>query len=272
MATVTMRSLLESGIHFGHQTRRWNPKMKPYIYGQRNGIYIINLQHTMRQLQKAYMAVRDVSSKGGTLIFVGTKRQAQDAVKREAERCGMYYMNNRWLGGTLTNFQTIKKSVKSLLTLEEMDASGKMDEFPKKEAILMRKDAAKLNKNLCGIKTMERVPSIMFVIDTKKEKIAVNEARRLGIPCIGIVDTNCDPDEVPIPIPGNDDAIRAINLYCAVMADAVLEGRMRADKERQEKAQEDAAKAKANADDLPEAEAEEAAVAEATMAEAEESE
>ena len=258
MATVTMRKLLEAGIHFGHQTRRWNPKMKPYIYGQRNGIYIIDLQHTMRQLQRAYITVRDTVANGGTVLFVGTKRQAQDSIKREAERCGMYYMNNRWLGGTLTNFQTIKNSVKGLLNLEEMEKTGKLDEFPKKEAILMRKETEKLNKNLCGIKTMGRVPQVMFVIDTKKERIAVNEAHRLKIPCIGIVDTNCDPEDVPIPIPGNDDAIRAINFYCSVIADAVLEGRMREDKIRAEKAQEEAEIARANADsdeELEEAEA-----------------
>lgn len=231
MAVVTMRQLLEAGIHFGHQTRRWNPKMARYIYGQRNGIYIIDLQKTLRQITKAYVVVRDVVANGGLVLFVGTKKQAQEAVTREAQRCGMYYVNNRWLGGTLTNWQTIRQSIRNLKNLEEMDASGAMEEmFKKKEAIRQRKRASKLNENLCGIKDMARVPDVMFVIDAKKEAIAIREAERLGIPCIAIVDTNSDPDTVPIPVPGNDDAIRAIQLFCSIISDAVLEGRMRADK------------------------------------------
>ena len=231
MAVVTMRQLLEAGIHFGHQTRRWNPKMARYIFGQRNGIYIIDLQKTLRQLHKAYACVRDVVAQGGTVLFVGTKKQAQETVAREAQRCGMFYMNNRWLGGTLTNWETIHQSIRKLEQMEEADSSGKLDEkFTKKEAIQVRKDIAKIEKNLCGIKKMSGIPQVMFVIDTKKETIAVREAQRCGIPCIGIVDTNCDPDVVPIPVPGNDDAIRAVGLFCSGIADAVMEGRMKADK------------------------------------------
>ena len=234
MAFVTMRQLLEAGIHFGHQTRRWNPKMGRYIFGQRNGIYIIDLQKTYKQLHKAYVLVRNVVAEGGDVLFVGTKKQAQDPIAHEAQRCGMFYVNNRWLGGTLTNYETVKKSIRSLLRLEEMDTSGKMDTLPKKEAITLRKERAKLNKNLAGIKKMSKLPDVVFVIDAKKEAIAVREAQRLGIPCIGIVDTNCDPDVVPIPIPGNDDAIRAVSLFCQVMADAALEGRMRGEKVRED--------------------------------------
>ncbi|MBI5091131.1 MAG: 30S ribosomal protein S2 [Candidatus Hydrogenedentes bacterium] len=234
MAFVTMRQLLEAGIHFGHQTRRWNPKMSRYIFGQRNGIYIIDLQKTYKQLHKAYVLVRNVVAEGGDVLFVGTKKQAQDPVAHEAQRCGMYYVNNRWLGGTLTNYETVKKSIRGLLRLEEMETNGKLDALHKKEAITLRKERVKLNKNLAGIKRMTRLPDVVFVIDAKKEAIAVREAQRLGIPCIGIVDTNCDPDSVPIPIPGNDDAIRAVSLFCQVMADAVLEGRMRGEKVREE--------------------------------------
>lgn len=234
MAFVTMRQLLEAGIHFGHQTRRWNPKMARYIFGQRNGIYIIDLQKTYKQLHKAYVLVRNVVAEGGEVLFVGTKKQAQDPIAHEAQRCGMFYVNNRWLGGTLTNYETVKKSIRGLLRLEEMDSSGKMDALTKKEAIRLRKECAKLNKNLIGIKKMSRLPDVVFVIDAKKEAIAVREAQRLGIPCVGIVDTNCDPDVVPVPIPGNDDAIRAVSLFCQVMADAVLEGRMRGEKVREE--------------------------------------
>lgn len=252
MAVVTMRQLLEAGIHFGHQTRRWNPKMARYIYGQRNGIYIIDLQKTLRQITKAYVVVRDVVANGGLVLFVGTKKQAQEAVAREAQRCGMYYVNNRWLGGTLTNWQTIRQSIRNLKNLEEMDASGAMEEmFKKKEAIRQRKRAAKLNENLCGIKDMARVPDVMFVIDAKKEAIAIREAERLGIPCISIVDTNSDPDTVPIPVPGNDDAIRAIQLFCSVISDAVLEGRMRADKVAAERGTERRMAAVSMADDEP---------------------
>ncbi len=230
MPIVTMRQLLEAGIHFGHQTRRWNPKMDRYIFGQRNGIYIIDLQKTMRQIRKAYAIVRDAVADGGTVLFVGTKKQARESVTREAERCGMFYMNNRWLGGTLTNWQTIRNSIKTLLDLEEMETSGKIEAYSKKEGITMRKHRARLDKNLCGIKKMSTPPKVMFVVDTKKENIAVKEAERLGIPCIGIVDTNADPDSVQIPIPGNDDALRAVGLFCSIIADAVLEGRMLAGK------------------------------------------
>ena len=231
MATLTIRDLLEAGIHFGHQTRRWNPKMKPFIFGQRNGIYIIDLQKTIRQLKKAYVCVRDTVARGGTVLFVGTKKQAQEAVVREAQRCGMYYVDSRWLGGTLTNWQTIRQSIRTLVRLEDMDESGKLEEmFKKKEAIRMRKRAAKLETSLGGIKAMPGLPDVLFVIDAKKEAIAIREAARMGIPCIAIVDTNSDPELVPIPIPGNDDAIRAISLYCSIMADAVLDGRMHGEK------------------------------------------
>ncbi|MCA1902507.1 MAG: 30S ribosomal protein S2 [Candidatus Hydrogenedens sp.] len=222
---VTPRELLEVGVHFGHQSRRWNPKMARYIYGEKNGIYIIDLKHTLKQLYKAYALVRDTVSKGGTVLFVGTKRQAQEAVKREAERCGMFYVNSRWLGGTLTNFKTIRSSIAELLRLKDLEETGKIDQYGKKEGIRLRKRIAKLEKNLCGIVNMTEVPDIVFVIDTKHEEIAVREAARLNIPCIGIVDTNVDPDAVSLPIPGNDDAIRAVSLYCRIIADAVLEGK-----------------------------------------------
>jgi len=231
MPVVTMRQLLEAGIHFGHQTRRWDPKMERFIFCQRNGIYIIDLQETMRQINKAYAAVRDVVASGGTVLFIGTKKQAQEAVCREATRCGMFYANNRWLGGTLTNWQTIRNSIQTLLDLEEMGESGKLEQYSKKEAIGMRKHQAKLDKNLCGFKQMTRPPDILFAIDTKKEAIAVREAARMGITCIGIVDTNCDPDIVTIPIPGNDDALRAVGLLCKIIADAAIEGRMMAGKD-----------------------------------------
>jgi len=229
-----MRQLLEAGIHFGHQTRRWHPKMQRYIYNQRNGIYIIDLQHTLRQLYKAYSLVRESVSNGGTVLFVGTKKQAQEQVQRESERCGMYSVTNRWLGGTLTNFRTVREGCQELTRLIDMEATGRIDKFGKKEGIILRKRRAKLQKNLSGIATMGQLPSVLFVIDTKREHIAVREAKRLGIPCIGIVDTNCDPDEVDLPIPGNDDAIRAVGLYCQVIADAVLEGRLRQEKVRAE--------------------------------------
>ena len=238
MAVVTMQQLLEAGIHFGHQTRRWNPKMARFIYGQRNGVYIIDLQKTLRQLQKAYVCVRDIVARGGNVLFVGTKKQAQETVAREAQRCGMYFVNTRWLGGTLTNWETIRQSIRTLQRLDEMNTSGKMDEqFTKKEAIQMRKHIEKLNKSLSGIKTMPGLPQALFVIDAKKEAIAVREAQRLGIPCLAVVDTNCDPDLVPIPIPGNDDAIRSVALFSAVIADAVMDGRMKADKIRQDEEQ-----------------------------------
>jgi small subunit ribosomal protein S2 len=234
MAVVTMRQLLEAGIHFGHQTRRWNPKMARFIFGQRNGIYIIDLQKTARQLDKAYNFVRDTVASGGTVLFVGTKKQAQEPVAREAERCGMYYVNNRWLGGTLTNWETIRHSIRTLHKLEEMETSGAYDKMPKKEVAKLRKEYQKLDKNLRGVKNMTSLPSVMFVIDARKEHIAVREAERLNIPCIAVVDTNCDPDVVPLPIPGNDDAIRAVSLFCRVIADAAIEGRSHAEKLRSE--------------------------------------
>ena len=224
MAVVTMKQLLEAGIHFGHQTRRWNPKMAKYIFGQRNGIYIIDLQQTLKQVRTAYACVRDSVEAGGSVLFVGTKRQARDAIEREAKRCGMYFVNTRWLGGTLTNFQTIKQSVSTLVRFEEMEETGEFDRLSKKEASRLQKYYAKLKRNLGGIKEMDRPPAVMFVIDAKKEAIAVREATRLGITCIGVVDTNTDPDAVALPIPGNDDALRAVNLFCSIIADAAIEG------------------------------------------------
>jgi small subunit ribosomal protein S2 len=237
MAITTMRELLEAGIHFGHQTRRWHPKMSRYIYGQRNGIYIIDLQHTMRQLYKAYGLVRDVSEKGGSVLFVGTKRQAQDSVMREAKRCGGFYVTNRWLGGTLTNYKTVAQSIKELENLQQLEESGDIEKYSKKEGVMMRKRRAKLEKNLLGIQKMPGLPKAIFVVDAMRESIAIREAKRLKIPCIGIIDTNCDPDVVDLPIPGNDDAIRAVGLFCSVMADAVLEGQMRGEKKRADEAQ-----------------------------------
>lgn len=262
MPVVTMRQLLEAGIHFGHQTRRWNPKMGPYIFGQRNGIYIIDLQKTLRQLLKAYIFVRDAVSKGGTVLFVGTKKQAQEPVAREAQRCGMYYVNNRWLGGTLTNFETLNSSVRKLLRIEEMERSGALDKLSKKEAAKIRRSLTKLKKNLDGIKNMPGLPSVMFVIDAKKEAIAVREAERLGIPSIGVVDTNADPDVVPIPIPGNDDAIRAVSLFCSVIADAAIEGRTHFEKVRAEMPQRGPRVRRIASPDAPAGDAPEAAVEE----------
>ena len=236
MAIATMRDLLEAGIHFGHQTRRWHPKMKPYIFGQRNGIYIIDLQHTMRQLYHAYGLVRETVAKGGTVLFVGTKKQAQEPIQREAERCGQFYVNNRWLGGMLTNFSTVRQSINELNKLQEMEKSGKIDLYSKKEAIMFRKRRAKLEKNLLGIQKMPSQPNVMFVIDAKREAIAIREGQRLNIPVIGITDTNCDPNLVSLPIPGNDDAIRAIGLFCKVIADAAIEGKMIREKTQAEQA------------------------------------
>jgi small subunit ribosomal protein S2 len=227
-----MRQLLESGIHFGHQTRRWHPKMKRYIYGQRNGIYIIDLQHTLRQMYRAYGMVRETASKGGTVLFVGTKRQAQEVVQTESQRCGMYYVTSRWLGGTLTNFRTCKLSINELTRLQDLEATGKIEKYSKREASEFRKERERLERNLGGIQHMPGLPDLMFVASVKNENIAVQEGRRLGIPVMGIVDTNCDPDLVDIPIPGNDDAIRALGLYCSVLADAAIEGRMKFQKGR----------------------------------------
>lgn len=225
MAVVSMKQLLEAGVHFGHQTRRWNPKMEKYIFTERNGIYIIDLQKTVKMMEEAYNYVRELASRGGTLLFVGTKKQAQDAVREEAERCGMFYVNHRWLGGTLTNFQTIRKRIERLHELERMEEDGTFEVLPKKEVVLLRKEHARLEKFLGGIKDMKELPDAIFIIDPRKERIAVAEARRLGIPIIAIVDTNCDPDEVDYVIPGNDDAIRAVRLFTSKMADAVLEGK-----------------------------------------------
>lgn len=222
---VAMKDLLEAGVHFGHQTRRWNPKMRPYIFTERNDIYIIDLQQTLGKLEEAYNFVRDLTSKGGIILFVGTKKQAQDAIKSEAERCGMPYVAYRWLGGMLTNFKTISSRLKRLEELEEMREKGMFEALPRKEVMRLEKELLKLHKNLGGIRDLDRLPDAVFIIDTKKEEIAVREARKLGIPIVAIVDTNCDPDEVDYVIPGNDDAIRSAALITSVIADAVVEGR-----------------------------------------------
>ncbi|WP_199618014.1 30S ribosomal protein S2 [Paenibacillus alkalitolerans] len=223
MAVISMKQLLEAGVHFGHQTRRWNPKMDKYIFTERNGIYIIDLQKTVKKVEEAYNFVKQVAENNGTILFVGTKKQAQDSVSEEAARCGMYFINQRWLGGTLTNFQTIQKRIDRLKLLERMEQDGTFDVLPKKEVILLRKEQERLEKFLGGIKNMRRLPDALFVIDPRKERIAVAEARKLGIPIVGIVDTNCDPDEIDYVIPGNDDAIRAVKLLTAKIADAVIE-------------------------------------------------
>jgi len=225
MSVISMKQLLEAGVHFGHQTRRWNPKMAPYIFTERNGIHIIDLQKSVGKVDEAYNAIVDIASQGGTVLFVGTKKQAQDAVKAEAERCGMYYINERWLGGMLTNFKTIQSRIARLKKIEGMSQDGTFDLLPKKEVIQLKKEWDKLEKNLGGIKTMERIPDCIFVIDPKKERICVQEAQTLGITLIGIGDTNCDPEELDYIIPGNDDAIRAVKLITAKMADAVIEAR-----------------------------------------------
>jgi len=225
MTEVSMKSLLEAGVHFGHQTSRWNPKMKPYIFGARNGIHIIDLQKTAQLFEQAYAFVRDLSARSGTILFVGTKKQAQDAVREEAERCGMFYVNNRWLGGTLTNFQTIKQSIDRLKKCEEILADENMVQaLTKKEMLRIQRERDKLLAALGGIKNMRKLPDALFVIDPKKEEIAVREANKLRIPVVAVIDTNCDPDLVDYKIPGNDDAIRAIRLFCAAIADAVIEG------------------------------------------------
>jgi small subunit ribosomal protein S2 len=225
MPDVTMKELLEAGVHFGHQTKRWNPKMKKYLFGERNGIYIIDLQKTIEKFNEACRFVEELAGRGESVLFVGTKRQAADSVKEGAERSGMFYVHHRWLGGTLTNFQTIRKSVNRLKQLEQMQSDGSLESLPKKEALHLGREIAKLNRTLAGIKEMSRLPGAIVVVDTKKERIAVREARRLGIPVVALVDTNCDPDEIDYPIPGNDDAIRSIKLITSLLADAVLEGR-----------------------------------------------
>ncbi|HOA15954.1 MAG TPA: 30S ribosomal protein S2 [Bacillota bacterium] len=225
MPVISMKLLLEAGVHFGHQTRRWNPKMAKYIYTSRNGIYIIDLQKTVRKIDEAYNFVKSKAAENGTMLFVGTKKQAHDAIAEEAQRCGMYWVNERWLGGMLTNFSTIRKRVDRMKQLERMEQDGSFELLPKKEVILLKGEYEKLVKNLSGIRDMERLPDMMFVVDPKKEHIAILEAKRLGIPVIGIVDTNCDPDEVDYVIPSNDDAIRAVRLLTAKMADAIIEAR-----------------------------------------------
>jgi small subunit ribosomal protein S2 len=233
MAIISMKQLLEAGVHFGHQTRRWNPKMAKYIFTERNGIYIIDLQKTVRKVEEAFNFVRDLSASGQKVLFVGTKKQAQDAVREESERCGMHYVNQRWLGGTLTNFNTIQKRIDRLVKLETMEEDGTFDVLPKKEVILLRKEKERLEKFLGGIKGMKDLPAAMFVIDPRKERIAVAEGRKLGIPIVAIVDTNCDPDEIDYIIPGNDDAIRAVRLLTSKMADAVLEGAQQSEEEEE---------------------------------------
>ena len=234
MSVISMKQLLEAGVHFGHQTRRWNPKMAPYIYTERNGIYIIDLQKSVGMVDDAYNAIKDIVADGGTILFVGTKKQAQDAIKAEAERCGMYYVNQRWLGGMLTNFKTIESRIARLKAIEKMSEDGTFDVLPKKEVIELKKEWDKLEKNLGGIKDMKRIPDAIFIVDPKKERICVQEAHILGIPLIGIADTNCDPEELDYVIPGNDDAIRAVKLIVSKMADAVIEAKQGADAETTE--------------------------------------
>ena len=225
MSVVSMKQLLEAGVHFGHRTRRWNPKMKPYIYGERKGIYIVDLQKTLKLIEEAYEYVRNSAQESATFLFVGTKRQAQQIVQEEAKRCDSFYVNNRWLGGLLTNFTTIKKRIEALKNFEEMEESGKLSALPKKEQSMINKRLDKLRKNLSGVKEMQKLPDVIFIVDPKQEEIAVAEANKLGIKVIGIADTNCDPDVIDFIIPGNDDAIRAIQLIVHTMADAILEGR-----------------------------------------------
>ncbi|MDQ0217050.1 30S ribosomal protein S2 [Peribacillus cavernae] len=225
MSVISMKQLLEAGVHFGHQTRRWNPKMKKYIFTERNGIYIIDLQKTVKKVEEAYNFVKEVAANGGTILFVGTKKQAQESVKDEAIRSGMYFVNQRWLGGTLTNFETIQKRITRLKEIEKMEENGTFEVLPKKEVIQLKKELDRLEKFLGGIKDMKGLPDAIFVIDPRKERIAVAEAHKLNIPLVGIVDTNCDPDEIDVIIPANDDAIRAVKLLTGKMADAILEGK-----------------------------------------------
>ncbi|MBL3647151.1 30S ribosomal protein S2 [Bacillus vallismortis] len=225
MSVISMKQLLEAGVHFGHQTRRWNPKMKRYIFTERNGIYIIDLQKTVKKVEEAYNFTKNLAAEGGKILFVGTKKQAQDSVKEEAQRSGMYYVNQRWLGGTLTNFETIQKRIKRLKDIEKMQENGTFEVLPKKEVVQLKKELERLEKFLGGIKDMKGLPDALFIIDPRKERIAVAEARKLNIPIIGIVDTNCDPDEIDVVIPANDDAIRAVKLLTSKMADAILEAK-----------------------------------------------
>ena len=225
MAVISMKQLLEAGVHFGHQTRRWNPKMAQYIFTERNGIYIIDLQKTVRKIDEAYAFVRDTAMQGKTILFVGTKKQAQESIESEAKRCNMYYVNNRWLGGMLTNFRTIQTRIRRLNDIDKMEQSGQFDLLPKKEVIKHLGEIEKLEKYLGGVKEMKKLPGALFIVDTRKERNAIAEAHKLGIPVVAIADTNCDPDEIDYPIPGNDDAIRAIKLIASVMANAMIEGR-----------------------------------------------
>jgi small subunit ribosomal protein S2 len=225
MSVISMKQLLEAGVHFGHQTRRWNPKMKKYIFTERNGIYIIDLQKTVKKVEEAYKWVKELAANGGTVLFVGTKKQAQDSVKEEAIRSGMYYVNQRWLGGTLTNFETIQKRIGRLKDIERMAEDGTFDVLPKKEVVQLKKQQERLEKFLGGIKDMKKIPDALFIIDPRKERIAVAEAHKLNIPIVGMVDTNCDPDEIDVVIPANDDAIRAVKLLTGKMADAILEAK-----------------------------------------------
>ena len=253
MAVVTMRQLLDAGVHFGHQTRRWNPKMKRFIFGERGGIYILDLNQTLERIETAYAFTRDLVANGGTVLFVGTKKQAQDPIRSYAEKTGMPYINERWLGGMLTNFETISKRVGKMLEYERMRASGEFEAMPKKEALLLSRELEKLQKNLGGMRDMKSLPAAVFVLDTKKEHIGVTEANKLGIPVIAVVDTNVDPDVITFPIPGNDDAIRSTSLMCHVMAEAILEGRYIASKRNpaaapKRTAEDEAAFAQAQAD------------------------
>ncbi|OGP62636.1 MAG: 30S ribosomal protein S2 [Deltaproteobacteria bacterium RBG_13_53_10] len=240
MSNVTMKELLEAGVHFGHETKRWDPKMKPYIFGARNGIYIIDLQKTVQLFREAYQFVRDLAARGEYVLFVGTKKQAQETIQEQATRCGMFYVNHRWLGGMMTNFQTIKRSIDRLNKLEAMKSEEIYNLLPKKEVKELEKERSRLERSLGGIKDMNRLPGAIFIVDPKKEKIAVREARKIGIPTVGIVDTNCNPEELDYIIPGNDDAIRAIHLFATKVADAVVEGRQLYEKQLQmEKAKEE---------------------------------
>ncbi len=225
MSVISMKQLLEAGVHFGHQTRRWNPKMKKFIFTERSGIYIIDLQKTVKKLEEAYFFMRDVAAEGKTILFVGTKKQAQESIESEAKRCGQYFVSNRWLGGMLTNFKTMRSRVAKLNEIDKLEETGDINLLPKKEVIKLMAEKEKLEKNLGGIRNMTSVPGAIFIVDPRKERIAVAEAKTLGIPIIAIVDTNCDPDEIDYPIPGNDDAIRAVKLIASKMADAVLEGK-----------------------------------------------
>lgn len=255
MSVVTIKQLLEAGVHFGHHTRRWNPKMAEYIFTERNGIYIIDLQKTIKKFDEAYMFIRQVSEEGGKVLFVGTKKQASDTIREEAERCGQYYVNVRWLGGMLTNYKTIRSSIARLNSLEKMQEDGTFDMLPKKEVAKLQKEMMILERNLGGIKTMDGLPDAIFIVDPRKEHNAVLEAKKLGIPVVAIVDTNCDPDDADYVIPGNDDAIRAIRLISSVLADAVIEG-------KQGEQTEEAAAEKEEAEEAEEAEETEAAAAE----------